>query len=110
MNLGDLGGPFDGDGVPDGFHVEGTRAERLERWREAREAREFDALCAQLELGSSTCVAIELVRRGPGGAPRTCGAPVHSRTSGAALCWLHHSAWVTGDRTLGSILTGGRKP
>lgn len=35
--------------IGDGFHVEGaTRASRIERWRERREARAFEALITDL--------------------------------------------------------------
>ena len=34
--------------VPDGFHIIGTKLERLARWREQREQRSFDRLLEEL--------------------------------------------------------------
>jgi hypothetical protein len=34
--------------VPHGFHVENSKASRLERWRERREARAFEELVTRL--------------------------------------------------------------
>lgn len=34
--------------IQHGFHLENTRASRLERWREAREARSFEELVTRL--------------------------------------------------------------
>lgn len=34
--------------IPHGFHADNTRASRLERWREAREARGFEELITRL--------------------------------------------------------------
>ena len=34
--------------IPDGFHLDNSRASRLERWRERREARAFEQLVTEL--------------------------------------------------------------